>query len=134
MVNTNESIGLCTYEHLPVAFQRLYLLKFEEAKRQPLSQLAWQMFVLFKKFFDTHDLLAMENHGLIYQTFVSPPNVTDLASKDLAQFYYKRSWDDNKSHYYAAKYIDARDIAQLKKIQASTVKKLKETWDLMSAV
>jgi hypothetical protein len=127
MVRTKSTLGCYTYEKLPRQLQRLYDLRGEEAHRnQREEDAAADLFTWFKKLFVTADLLAMENHGYVYQTFVSPPSVTKLASEDLRPFYRPRSFDGKS--WYAATYINAEDIKALKLIQESTTRKLQQAW------
>lgn len=124
MVQTRSTLGCWTYESLPPQLQSLYILKGEEAQRN--QDAAADLFTWFTKLFAIADLLTMEGHGLVYQTFVSPPSVIKLASEDLRAFYRSRSFDGRS--WYAAKYINSDDVNALKLIQASTIRKLQQVW------
>lgn len=127
MVRTRSTLGCYTYETLPPQLQRLYDLKGEQAHRnQREEDAAADLFTWFKKLFVTADLLAMEGHGYVYQTFVSPPSVATLASEDLRPFYRRRSFDGVS--WYAATYINTKDVKALKLIQESTTRKLQQAW------
>lgn len=129
LVLTKSSIGYWTYETLPSQLQCMYTVCGEQAlKRQDNQVEDAQLFKWFAKLFATYDLLQMEGHGLLYQTFISPPSVDLVASEDLAIFYRKRTFDGKS--WFAAKYIDDKDVVYLKAIQASTTRMLLKAWKL----